>query len=143
VKTVRQISKLFAHDIALSNIIRGVKEVREWLPQAPLLICDCIAPLTTPSKSNNRRAEPISGSSSYWPDWAGMTIFSANGSTNARQFEFRAEFYPRERHSLFRRGSFMQVALHQLDLLLLRDNDSLSKTPQNGVATVLGMSISP
>jgi hypothetical protein len=34
-------------------------------------------------------------------------------------------------------------ALHQLDLLLLRDNDSLSKTPQNGVATVLGMSISP
>jgi hypothetical protein len=72
-----------------------------------------------------------------------MTIFSANGSTNARQFEFRGEFYPRERHSLFRRGSFMQVALHQLDLLLLRDNDSLSKTPQNGVATVLGMSISP
>jgi len=37
----------------------------------------------------------------------------------------------------------MLVALHQLDLLLLRDNDSLSKTPQNGVATVLGMSISP
>jgi len=25
VKTARQISKLFAHDIALSNIIRGVK----------------------------------------------------------------------------------------------------------------------
>src|SRR5262249_38238355 len=70
VKTARQISKLFAHDIALSNIIRGVKEVREWLPQAPLLICDCIPPLTTPSKSNNRRAEPISGSSSYWPEWA-------------------------------------------------------------------------
>jgi hypothetical protein len=64
-----------------------------------------------------------------------MTIFSANGSTNARQFEFRGEFYPRGRHSLLRRGSFMQVALHQLDLLL-RDNDSLSKTPQNGVATV-------
>jgi hypothetical protein len=36
VKTARQISKLFAHDIALSNIIRGVKEVREWLPQAAL-----------------------------------------------------------------------------------------------------------
>src|SRR5262249_34204448 len=70
VKPARQTSKLFAHDIALSNIIRGVKEVREWLPQAPLLICDCIPPLTTPSKSNNRRAEPISGSSLYWPDWA-------------------------------------------------------------------------
>jgi len=34
VKTARQISKLFAHDIALSNIIRGVKEVREWLAGA-------------------------------------------------------------------------------------------------------------
>src|SRR5262245_7168472 len=32
----RQISKLFAQGIALSEIIRSVKEVREWLPEADL-----------------------------------------------------------------------------------------------------------
>jgi len=32
----RQISKLFAHGIVLSEIIRSVKEVREWLPEADL-----------------------------------------------------------------------------------------------------------
>ena len=30
----------------------------------------------------------------------------------------------------------MQVALHQIDLLLLFDNDALSKTPQNWILTV-------
>jgi len=30
----------------------------------------------------------------------------------------------------------MQVALHQLDLLLLFDDDALSKTPQNWIAAV-------
>ena len=30
----------------------------------------------------------------------------------------------------------MQVALHHLDLLLLFDNDTLSKTPQNRIAAV-------
>jgi tetratricopeptide (TPR) repeat protein len=34
--SARQISKLFAHGIALSEIIRSVKEVREWLPEADL-----------------------------------------------------------------------------------------------------------
>ena len=33
-----------------------------------------------------------------------------------------------------RRGSLMQVALHQLDLLLLFDDDALGKTPQNWIA---------
>jgi tetratricopeptide (TPR) repeat protein len=32
----RQISKLFEHGIALSDIIRSVKEVRAWLPEADL-----------------------------------------------------------------------------------------------------------
>src|SRR6266446_3694239 len=32
--SARQISKLFAQGIALSTIIRSVKEVRAWLPQA-------------------------------------------------------------------------------------------------------------
>ena len=32
--SARQISKLFAHGIVLSEIIRSVKEVREWLPEA-------------------------------------------------------------------------------------------------------------
>jgi hypothetical protein len=32
----RQISKLFAHGISLCEIIRSVKEVREWLPEADL-----------------------------------------------------------------------------------------------------------
>lgn len=30
----------------------------------------------------------------------------------------------------------MQSSLHELDLLLLFDNDRLSETPQNGIATV-------
>src|SRR6516164_10364464 len=34
------------------------------------------------------------------------------------------------------RGCFVQVALHHLDLLLLFDNDTLSKTPQNRIAAV-------
>ena len=34
--SARQISKLFAHGIVLSEIIRSVKEVREWLPEADL-----------------------------------------------------------------------------------------------------------
>jgi len=34
--SARQISKLFAHGIALSEIIRSVKEIRAWLPQADL-----------------------------------------------------------------------------------------------------------
>ncbi len=34
--SARQISKLFADGIALSEIIRSVKEVRQWLPQADL-----------------------------------------------------------------------------------------------------------
>ena len=34
--SARQISKLFAHGITLSEIIRSVKEVREWLPEANL-----------------------------------------------------------------------------------------------------------
>jgi tetratricopeptide (TPR) repeat protein len=34
--SARQISKLFAHGISLSQIIRSVKEVREWLPEADL-----------------------------------------------------------------------------------------------------------
>jgi tetratricopeptide (TPR) repeat protein len=34
--SARQISKLFAHGIALSKIIRSVKEVRHWLPEADL-----------------------------------------------------------------------------------------------------------
>src|SRR5437868_4727113 len=34
--SARQISKLLAHGIVLSEIIRSVKEVREWLPEADL-----------------------------------------------------------------------------------------------------------
>src|SRR5438067_13615045 len=34
--SARQISKLFEHGIALSEIIRSVKEVRAWLPEADL-----------------------------------------------------------------------------------------------------------
>jgi hypothetical protein len=34
--SARQISKLFAHGISLCEIIRSVKEVREWLPEADL-----------------------------------------------------------------------------------------------------------
>ena len=34
--SARQISKLFAHGIALSEIIRSVKEIRGWLPEADL-----------------------------------------------------------------------------------------------------------
>ena len=34
--SARQISRLFAHGIALSEIIRSVKAVREWLPEADL-----------------------------------------------------------------------------------------------------------
>jgi BRCA1 C Terminus (BRCT) domain len=34
--SARQLSKLFAHGIALSEIIRSVNEVRQWLPQADL-----------------------------------------------------------------------------------------------------------
>jgi tetratricopeptide (TPR) repeat protein len=34
--SARQISKLFAHGIVLSEIIRSVREVREWLPEADL-----------------------------------------------------------------------------------------------------------
>jgi tetratricopeptide (TPR) repeat protein len=34
--SARQISKLFAHGIALSEIIHSVKEIRAWLPQADL-----------------------------------------------------------------------------------------------------------
>jgi tetratricopeptide (TPR) repeat protein len=34
--SARQISKLFAHGIALSEIIRSVNEIREWLPEADL-----------------------------------------------------------------------------------------------------------
>jgi tetratricopeptide (TPR) repeat protein len=34
--SARQISKLFAHGIALSEIIRSVEEVRQWLPEADL-----------------------------------------------------------------------------------------------------------
>jgi tetratricopeptide (TPR) repeat protein len=34
--SARQISKLFAHGIALSEIVRSVREVREWLPEADL-----------------------------------------------------------------------------------------------------------
>jgi hypothetical protein len=34
--SARQISKLFGHGIMLSEIIRGVKEVRVWLPAADL-----------------------------------------------------------------------------------------------------------
>src|SRR5215467_11925608 len=34
--SARQISRLFAHGVALSEIIRSVKEVREWLPEADL-----------------------------------------------------------------------------------------------------------
>jgi tetratricopeptide (TPR) repeat protein len=34
--SARQISKLFAQGIALSEIIRSVKEVRQWLPEADL-----------------------------------------------------------------------------------------------------------
>src|SRR6516164_11841689 len=34
--SARQISKLFAHGIALSEIIRSVNEVRKWLPEADL-----------------------------------------------------------------------------------------------------------
>jgi tetratricopeptide (TPR) repeat protein len=36
--SARQISKLFEHGIALSEIIRSVKEVRAWLPDADLSI---------------------------------------------------------------------------------------------------------
>jgi hypothetical protein len=36
--SARQISKLFAHGIALPEIIRSVKEVRAWLPDADLSI---------------------------------------------------------------------------------------------------------
>jgi tetratricopeptide (TPR) repeat protein len=35
-RSARQISKLFAHGIALSEIIRSVNEIREWLPEADL-----------------------------------------------------------------------------------------------------------
>jgi tetratricopeptide (TPR) repeat protein len=34
--SARQISKLFGHGIALSEIIRSVNEIREWLPEANL-----------------------------------------------------------------------------------------------------------
>src|SRR3984893_3761302 len=34
--SARQISKLFAHGIALSEIIRSVNDIREWLPEADL-----------------------------------------------------------------------------------------------------------
>src|SRR5215467_5353124 len=34
--SARQISNLFAHGIALSEIIRSVKEIRKWLPEADL-----------------------------------------------------------------------------------------------------------
>jgi TolA-binding protein len=34
--SARQISKLFAHGIALSEIIRSVNKVREWMPEADL-----------------------------------------------------------------------------------------------------------
>jgi hypothetical protein len=34
--SARQISKLFGHGIALSEIVRSVKAVREWLPEADL-----------------------------------------------------------------------------------------------------------
>jgi tetratricopeptide (TPR) repeat protein len=34
--SARQISKLFAHGIALSEILRSVNEVRQWLPEADL-----------------------------------------------------------------------------------------------------------
>src|SRR5262249_43197733 len=34
--SARQISKLFAHGVALSEIIRSVKEIRAWLPEADL-----------------------------------------------------------------------------------------------------------
>jgi tetratricopeptide (TPR) repeat protein len=34
--SARQISKLFAHGVALSEIIRSVRAVREWLPEADL-----------------------------------------------------------------------------------------------------------
>jgi len=34
--SARQISKLFAHGVVLPEIIRSVKEVREWLPEADL-----------------------------------------------------------------------------------------------------------
>jgi hypothetical protein len=34
--SARQTSKLFAHGIALSEILRSVNEVRQWLPEADL-----------------------------------------------------------------------------------------------------------
>jgi Tripartite tricarboxylate transporter family receptor len=47
--SARQISKLFAHGIALSEIIRSVNEIREWLPEADSPTCASIPPLLTTS----------------------------------------------------------------------------------------------
>ena len=57
--SARQIAKLFEHGIALSEIIRSVKEVRASKLTYP--ICGCTPPLITPSRSNNPRGERISG----------------------------------------------------------------------------------
>ncbi len=59
--SARQISNLFAHGISLSEILRSVKEIRAWLPEAD--ICACIRPRTVPLKLNSRANEPTSADS--------------------------------------------------------------------------------
>jgi hypothetical protein len=61
--SARQVSSLFANGIALSEIIRSVKEVEHGSLKLIYPICDCIQPLIGRSKLNNPRAEPISAAS--------------------------------------------------------------------------------
>ena len=60
--SVRQISKLFADGIALSEIIRR-RRFGSGFPKPTSVICGYIPPLITASKSNSRRAEPINAAS--------------------------------------------------------------------------------
>jgi len=58
--SARQIAKLVTDGVRLSEIVRGVSEIRKWLPEVGLSNVRFRAgPLTTASKSSNRRDEPI------------------------------------------------------------------------------------
>ena len=61
--SARQISRLFAHGIALSEIIRSVKAVREWLPEADLSnlrlhpTTHCVVEIEQPEGRTDKRGQ--------------------------------------------------------------------------------------
>src|SRR5512143_591718 len=66
--SARQIAKLLADDVPLPEIIRGVSQIRKWLPEVGL--ANVRLDLTAASKSNNPEDAPTKTASSCLPSTA-------------------------------------------------------------------------